>query len=67
MTTELALSELVEEIRRQLNFVPQHITYPSKMARGVLLLDEQGGEYRLQLMQLRDKILGKSTCHDKLF
>jgi hypothetical protein len=69
MTTEPEWSELVEEINRQIEAVPQHIIPPSKdpRKRDVIYLDEQGEEYRLQLMQLRDKILGKSPWHDKLF
>jgi len=69
MTTEPEWSELLEEINRQIKAVPKHVTPPSKdpRKRDVMYLNEEDHEYRIPLMQLRDKIVGNSPWHDKLF
>jgi hypothetical protein len=69
MTTETSWSELVEEISRQIEAIPERLSPPSKdrQKRDVIYLNEQGEDYRIQLIQLRYEILGKSPQHDKLF
>jgi hypothetical protein len=60
MTTVLPLLELVGELDRQIKASSnKHILSP-KLKRTSMCLFDQGEEHILQLMQLRDKILGKS-------
>jgi hypothetical protein len=64
MTTDTEWWELVEEISRQIEAVPMLRTLPSKSLdprkQDVIYLNKQDPKYRIPLMELRDKILGKA-------